>query len=74
MESVPAVAGFVSLADVVSMLGVSGVALRQRLEREGITVYQHPHDGRFRLLKKRDVQRLLRPVPVARKGARHATA
>ena len=63
---------FVTLDEVAAGAGVTDRTVRKRLQAAGIVLYQSPWDGRSRLVKRTDLERLVeRPQPIAT-GARSA--
>lgn len=59
---------FVPLPEIVTLAGVGERTVRKRLRMAEIEVWQHPADGRKRLVRRADVTRLFRqPRPIPRK-------
>jgi hypothetical protein len=58
---------FVGQSDAIKRLGLTGEGLRYRLQRIGAVTYADPVDNRRRLIRRRDLDTLLRPRPIQRK-------
>jgi len=59
--------GFIAVEDVRDMMGITPLTMRKKLRDAGILLYLDPADSRRRLMKKADMQKLLRPklIPVS---------
>jgi excisionase family DNA binding protein len=56
-------AGYLTVAQARARLGVSKMTMFRMMQRYNIPTYRDPRDGRVRLLKADDVDRLTQPVP-----------
>ncbi len=60
--------GYVTMGEAQRQLGVSKVTMVKIVRDAGIQTYRDPRNGRVRLLRIEDVQRLARPVPEDSEG------
>lgn len=60
--------GYVTMADAQRRLSVSRVTIVKIVRDSGIETYRDPRNGRVRLLRTEDVDRLTRPVPEGSEG------
>lgn len=58
---------FVGMMDATRMLGIPYGALRARIDAGLVAIYGDPCDGRRVLIRRADVERMLRPEPIARR-------
>ncbi len=61
--------GYLTMADAAGQLRVSMVTMRKILNDERLQTYRDPRNGRVRLLRVEDVERLTQPVPEQEKAA-----
>ncbi len=61
--------GYLTMADAATHLGVSMVTMRKILRDARLQTYRDPRNGRVRLLKVEDVDRLSQPVPEGKAAA-----
>jgi excisionase family DNA binding protein len=54
--------GFVTMSEARQQLGVSKVTIVNIVKKAGIATFRDPRNGRVRLLRESDVQRLTEPV------------
>jgi len=54
------------MAQVRALLGVSKTTMAKKIRQGLLPTYQDPRDGRVRLAKVEDVERLTEPVPEQR--------
>jgi excisionase family DNA binding protein len=54
--------GYLTMAGATEQLGVSIVTLRKLVKERAIPTYRDPRNGRARLLRLADVERLTQPV------------
>ena len=60
--------GFVTMGEAQRRLGVSKVTIAKIVRAAGIRTYRDPRNGRVRLLRSNDVDRLTQPVPETDEG------
>ena len=60
--------GYVTMGEAQRRLGVSKVTIVKIVRDAGIRTYRDPRNGRVRLLRLEDVERLTRPVPEDSEG------
>ena len=65
---------YFTLTQATALLGVSRWTLYRRIDEGALIVYESPSNRRVKLVKRSDVERMLKPVvsatPVAAKGKR----
>jgi hypothetical protein len=60
--------GFVTMGDAQQRLGVSKVTIVNIVRKAAIPTFRDPRNGRVRLLRVEDVERLTHPVPESDEG------
>jgi len=58
---------FVSKAELITMTGWHPRAVDRRIAAEDVEVFRDPDDHRRRLIRRRDVRRLVEPIPIRRR-------
>lgn len=60
---------YLTLTEAARLLGVSRWTLYRRISEGALTVYESPSNRRIRLVKRADVERMLKPVVSATRVA-----
>lgn len=67
------ISAFVTFEQLREQLGIPQSTIDDRLEALGITIYVNPADRRRRMVRTKDVERLLRPQPAKRRRTTRRT-
>jgi len=59
---------YISKAELVVLTGWHPRAVERRLAAEDVEVYRDPDDHRRRLIRRQDLPRLVKPIPIRRRN------
>ena len=63
---------FLTMEQAADLMGVSWHTIHRRIKRGDLSAYQSGTDKRLRLVKREDVEKLMKPRPIVRDEEKHA--